>query len=97
MEITRHLDYRVNLGNYEHLDIGAALTVRDGDIPCDSNWSPARLVEVLDRFATSQLETMLAADLKAAGELTTSKDSFAKIESPPAPHIQPSTRPRKRN
>lgn len=97
MEITRHLSYRVNLGNYEHVDFGASITVRDTDVTIDPECSPARVVEILDRFATEQLDSMLTPDLSAAGQASTSKDTFAKVEAAPEPAPPTTRRPRKRN
>ena len=97
--ITRHLAYKANLGNYEHVEFGASVTVTEDDVTIDPDCSPARRVEILDRFANEQLDLMLAPDLAAAAKLSVKEDSFTKVDPPPAPTAapKPSTRPRKRN
>lgn len=102
MKITRGLGYRVNLGNYEHVEFSAMITVSDDDLFTEGELEsskPDELVMDLSDFAAKHLDVVLAPELLAAKGLTTSKDSFVFEEPDPPPRtekaIKRAPRPRK--
>ena len=90
MQITKTRTYRVNLGNYEHIDVSATVVVGPDDVPPDT--------DVLS-FINDTLNLLLEPELDAAAEMTANENSFVYISTPQAaaPTLQRSTLPRKRN
>lgn len=70
MTISRHRQYKVNLGNYESVDIGAHVTLA---VPYDSDIEDTR--KDLDGI----LDAVLDADLAHASELTDNPESVSRI------------------
>ena len=95
MQITKTRTYRVNLGNYEHIDVSATVTVDDADVVGDSS----TMIPLVDKT----LALLLEPELDAAALITANENSF--VYEAPAPHTAPpspptlqrSTLPRKRN
>lgn len=92
MQITKTRTYRVNLGNYEHIDVSATVTVDDADVVGDSS----TMIPLVDKT----LALMLEPELDAAALMTVNENSFVYNEPTPkaaAPKTQRNTMPRKRN
>lgn len=95
MEITRTTSFRINLGNYEHMEIGGEVTVRDTDMESGTDNADDQVADMIE-FATKTLDKMLQPDLESAAHLTTNKDSFVHEDPAPPARTQPA-RPTRRN
>lgn len=93
MEITRTTSFRINLGNYEHMEIGGEVTVRDTDMESGAS-NVDELTADMIAFATATLDTMLQTDLDAAANLSANQDSFVHDDTPPPAQTR---RPTRRN
>lgn len=69
-EITREVEYKFNLGNYEHVLVKASVHLTDADLPDGEN----NVVDLLD-FAYTLLDAALAPDFERASEITACEES----------------------
>jgi hypothetical protein len=92
VKVTLTREYKINMGNYEHIVVGGSIEYED-----NGAMKAAQIKGALD--------TLLAADLQVARDLTTHEDSFVldlipgSTTAPTAPpaRTERSTLPRRRN
>lgn len=71
MKITKRVLHWINLGNYEHIEVSAEVTL-DSDTDFDRTPSDDEIISYLDDLVANAMKD----ELNAARNLTTSDDSY---------------------
>lgn len=80
MRVHRSRQFRVNMGNYEHQELGASLTVDPEDVWGDDlvgmPTDPRERAQALNAFAFEMITAFLKPELAEAAELSQAKESI---------------------
>lgn len=90
MRISRGKEWKFNMGNYEHLQVSAMITVDILDLYTPEeveDLSPEEQMAALREFAEQHLEQQLKPEITEAAKLSLAKDSI--LPAPPPPEPEP--------
>lgn len=83
MKLARTREYKVNMGNYEHIQVSSLVMVDGSDLFTDEeleDMAPDDLMEALRVFAEKHLHDQLDSELAEAKAMSDAKDSMLFIE-----------------
>ena len=86
MNISRTRQYKLNMGNYESVELSATISVKDVDIFDEDelpSMTPDEVLEALQEHAERYLDQMLEQELKQAGEVSEATASLLFEKTPP--------------
>lgn len=89
MRLSRGKEYKLNMGNYEHLQVNAMVTIGGEDLFTPEElegMDPDDLMNALREFAERHLEQQLDPELEEAAKLSQAKESILPapvVEEPP--------------
>lgn len=95
MKVSLQKGYRINLGNYEHVEVSAHITIGEEDFDADELEGLDRdeRMALLQREAARYMTDYLEPELDSAAEVSQATDSI--LSAPPPPRRERSTRRRK--
>lgn len=89
--LSRSRECKVNMGNYEHLQMSAMIVVYDVDLYDEktlAGMTPVQVMHGLRAFAEEQLDDQLDPELDAAEELSDAPASML-FQTTPKPGVRP--------
>ena len=87
MKVARSREYKVNMGNYEHLQVSAMIVIDDRDLFSEdelAGMDPDEVVDALATFAEKHLDKQLEPELKEAAEVSQASASMLIEEAAPS-------------
>lgn len=97
MKVSLTKSYKLNMGNYESMEMSATVSVEGSDLYDEEGLAdvdPDDLHAELHKYAKERLEAMLAPELREAAELSAATDSMLFSDPPKTPARREKTRTR---
>lgn len=99
MKISRSREYKVNVGNYEHIQVSSMVVVEGIDLFTEeelADMDPEEVMKELREFAEKHMDDQLEPELRRAEEVSQAERSM--LFGPPAPERRTErAKPRRRS